>query len=275
MSTVIKTLYVNDFTTLMEKDELSQYANELYKGAFDANQYFLLMQQYERYRKDHLTELQLSPAFYSVVYEALQKACFIEIAKLYDHSSGVVSIGFLLKACQENNSLFPEYRNQFTIKDNEKEYSFSIPYQHHLKPEEERFFKDQVESQRVIFEVFHIPDSETTPVTVNLTFQKFLDLYQMRFRSLSKKRSYIREQRNKIYVHNDPERIKDIDSVFKNNPITYPDIQELINFALDCSGLILGILTGEVRAREYANINDWDNTLWFAQLGLKYQENKN
>lgn len=171
-----------------------------------------------------------------------------------------------------NNSLFPEYRNQFTIKDNEKEYSVSIPYQHRLKPEEERFFKDQVESQRVILEILHIPDPETTPVTVDLTFQEFLDLYQMRFRSLSKKRSHVRELRNKLYVHNDIERIKDIDSVLKNSPITHPDIQELINFALDCSGLILGILTGEVKAREYANINDWDNTLWFAQLGLKYQE---
>ena len=85
----------------MEKDELIQYANDLYQGAFDANQYFLLMQQYKRYQKDYLPEMQLSPAFYSVVYEALQKACFVEIAKLYDQSSGVVSIGFLLKACQE------------------------------------------------------------------------------------------------------------------------------------------------------------------------------
>lgn len=49
-------------------------------------------------------------------------------------------------------------------------------------------------------------------------------------------------------------------------------IQELIDFALDCSGLILGILTGEENVTQYADINDWDNTLWVAQLGLKYQE---
>ncbi len=256
----------------MDKETLTQHAKELHQEAFDANQYFLLMQQYKKYRQDYPTAMQLSPAFYGVVYEALQKACFMEIAKLYDQSSGVVSIGFLLKACQENNTLFPEYRDHVTVKDNGKEYTFSIPYQHRLKPEEECFFKDQVESQRVIFRALHMSSPETAPVTTELTFQEFLELYRKRFRSLKKKQSNVHVQRNKIYAHNDQKRIEDIDSVLKNNPITYPDIQELIDFALDCSGLILGILTGKVNARQYANINDWDNTLWFAQLGLKYQE---
>ena len=256
----------------MDKETLTRYARELYQGAFDANQYLLLMQQYKQHRQNHLAEIRLSPAFYSVVYEALQKACFMEIAKLYDQSSGVISIGFLLKACQENISLFPEYRNHFTIKDDGKEYSFLIPYQHQLKPKEERFFEEQVESQRVIFRALHMSYPETSPVTIDLTFQEFLGLYRKRFRSLKKKQSNVHVQRNKIYAHNDQKRVEDIDSVLKNNPVTYPDIQELIDFALDCSGLILGILTGEVKARQYANINDWDNTLWFAQLGLKYQE---
>lgn len=30
----------------MDKETLTLYAKELYQGAFDANQYFLLMQQY-------------------------------------------------------------------------------------------------------------------------------------------------------------------------------------------------------------------------------------
>lgn len=256
----------------MDKEMLTRYARELYQGAFDANQYFLLMQQYKQHRQNYLAEIQLSPVFYGVVYGALQKACFMEIAKLYDQSSDVVSIDFLLKECQENISLFPEYRNHFTIKDDGKEYSFPIPYQHQLRPEEERFFKDRVESQRAIFEILHMPESETAPVTIDLTFQEFLELYRKRFHSLKKKRLYVHVQRNKIYAHNDQKRVKDIDSVLNNNPITYSDIQELIDFALDCSGLILGILTGEENVTQYADINDWDNTLWVAQLGLKYQE---
>ncbi len=45
------------------------------------------------------------------------------------------------------------------------------------------------------------------PVTVDLTFSKFLKLYQKRYVALSKKRDNMSEQRNKIYAHNDVKRI--------------------------------------------------------------------
>lgn len=256
----------------MDKETLVQYAKELHQGAFDANAYYLIIQQYRQSRKTYAAEMQLSPAFYGVVYEALQKACFMEIAKLYDKSSGVITIGSLLKLCQKNIALFPEYQETMTIEDAGQTYSFPVPYQHSLKAVEENFFKEQVNSQRTIFKALNFPEPESTPVIVELTFSEFLELYQKRFCSLSKMQAHVQKQRNKIYAHNDAERIKDIDSVLKKNPVTYSDIQKLIDFALDCTGLILGILTQKNTARKYANINDWNNTLWFAQLGLKYQE---
>lgn len=88
-----------------------------------------------------------------------------------------------------------------------------------------------------------------------------MDLYCKRFRSLSKKKENIRVQRNKIYAHNDTMRIMNEETIYQQNPITYPDIQELIDFALDCIGLILGILTGICPATEYSNIDDWEGTL--------------
>lgn len=256
----------------MEIEKLVQYAKELHQEAFDANAYFLIMQQYRKFWQEYKDEMQLSPAFYGVVYEALQKACFMEIAKLYDKSSEVITIGSLLKDCQDNISFFSEYRGTFTIEDNGKTYSFPTPYQHNLKPAEECFFKSEVESQRAVFKAFGIPKAESTPVTIELTFAEFLELYRKRFHSLSRKQECVREQRNKIYAHNDEQRIQDLDFILKKYLITYPDMQELIDFALDCTGLILETLTGEYSATEYTNIDDWDNTLALAQLGLKYQD---
>ena len=43
------------------------------------------------------------------------KACFMEIAKLYDSSNGVVSIGTLLAKCEENQDIFPKYRETLTV----------------------------------------------------------------------------------------------------------------------------------------------------------------
>lgn len=256
----------------MDREKLIKLVKELHQEAFDANAYYLIMQQYRRFRKEYNDEMQLSPAFYQVIYGALQKACFMEIAKLYDKSSDVVTIGSLLKECQNNLSLFPEYRDTITVKDAGKEYSFPVPYYHHLKPEEECFFKEQVESQREIFRILDVPSPDTTPVQVDLTFSEFLELYQKRFQSLSKKQENIRVQRNKIYAHNDVEHIMDDVIVYQRNPITYPDIQELTEFALDCTGLILGTLTDVCQATRYSNIDDWEGTLMLARLGLKYQD---
>ena len=157
-------------------------------------------------------------------------------------------------------------------KEDGREYSFQVPYQHRLKPTEECFYENEVKSQREILKLFDTPDFEKVPIQVNLTFSEFLGLYQKRFCSLSKKQENIRVQRNKIYAHNDEKHILAEENVWDKNPVTYPDIQELIDFALDCTRLILGALTGVSRAVSYGNIDDMEGTLMLAKLGLKYQD---
>jgi len=254
-----------------QKDDLIKIAHELHQEAFDANAYFLIMEQYKKFRKKYKEEVQLSPAFYGVIYTALQKACFMEIAKLYDGSKYVITIGSLLRECQESIELFPEYRGTWKVKDHGIEYTFPIPYQHQLRPEEECFFKERVESQRKIFRLLDTPSPDTAPVKVDLTFPQFLELYQKRFRSLRKKQEKIRIQRNKIYAHNDAERIQNIDAIIQEHPISYSDIQELIQFALDSTGLIVGSLTDVCEPTQYSNIDDWEGTLILARLGRKYE----
>lgn len=256
----------------MEKERLIKLAEDLYQEAFDANAYFLIMKQYGELSNKYNAEMNLSPAFYQIVYGALQKTCFMEIAKLYDKSKDAVSLGSLLKDCQNNIALFPEYRDTVTIKDDCKEYSFQVPYQHHLKSSEERFFKKEVKSQREIFKLFENPDAGEIPISIELTFPEFLELYSKRFCSLSKKQENVRVQRNKIYAHNDERHILADKKIWEKNPITYPDIQELIDFALDCTRLILETLTGVSRAEKYGNIDDLEVTLMLAKLGLKYQD---
>ena len=79
-------------------------------------------------------------------------------------------------------------------------------------------------------------------------------------------------QRNKLYAHNDEQRILSNENLTDRHPILYPDVQEMIDFALDCTGLILGVLTDVNHATQYSNIDDWEGTLMLARLGLKYQE---
>lgn len=256
----------------MNKEKLIKLTEDLYQSAFDANAYYMIMMQYQEVSKKYNNEMNVSPAFYQMVYGALQRACFMEIAKLYDKTNDAVSIGILLKYCEDNIDMFSEYRDTITIEEDGKEYSFQVPYQHHLKSSEECFYKHEVKSQREILRMFDVPDYENTPVRIELTFSEFLQLYQKRFNSLSKKQENIRVQRNKIYAHNDEKQILDEEKIWNKNPVTYPDIQELIDFSLDCTRLILGALTGVSRAEKYGNINDLEGTLMLVKLGLKYQD---
>ena len=85
--------------------------------------------------------------------------------------------------------------------------------------------KDRVETDRKLFAAFDIPDAGNVPVRVDLTFPEFLDLYQKRFNGLSKKRDNIRMQRNKLYAHNDEQRIVNSE----NLPYCYPISLSLIH----------------------------------------------
>lgn len=255
----------------LDKNELEKLANELYREAFDANSYFLIMQQYGTNSEKYKAEMDLSPAFYNIVFNALQIACFMELSKLYDKTNKVFTIGSLLKDCEENISLFPEYRAIQEIEIEGEKYTFQIPYQHELKPDEERFFKEQVRSQREILKLLDEEDSKETPVVVNLKFSEYLNLYRKKFSSLSKKMENIRIQRNKLYAHNDSSRLLGED-ISTKAPVRYSDIKELIDFALDVTKLILACLTDVSRANKYFNIDDWEATLMLAKLGQKYKD---
>ena len=57
----------------MDKEKLIKLAEDLYQSAFDANAYYAIMMQYREMSKKYNNEMNLSPAFYQVVYGALQK----------------------------------------------------------------------------------------------------------------------------------------------------------------------------------------------------------
>ena len=48
----------------MDKETLIRIAEELHQGAFDANAYYLIMQQYRKNQRNYAEEMKISPAFY-------------------------------------------------------------------------------------------------------------------------------------------------------------------------------------------------------------------
>ena len=90
----------------MDKESLIKIAKELHQSAFDANAYYQVLQQYHKNQQDYPKEMHISQTFYHTIHDALIKACFMEIAKLYDSTTNAVSVGTLLSECKHNPDFF-------------------------------------------------------------------------------------------------------------------------------------------------------------------------
>ncbi len=263
----------------MEKDEIVSIANQLYDECLCAASYFSIIEQYRKIKNRYIDEINMSPAFYEHAFSALQKACFMELAKLYESSNSKVnSIGRLLKISEENISVFPEYK-EVEINENGRTVKQKRKYRHELSALEKVFYKSEVESQinftKVLSEVFAKKDDivkdEDVPIIIELTFSEYIKLFQKVYSSLSKERKCVRIQRNKLYAHNDIELIENEEILHQKNGILYKDIKKLIDFGFDVTIAIIGVLTGINKARSYSNINDLEHTLRFVKIGIESQ----
>lgn len=96
----------------MDKETLIKIAEELHHGAFDANAYYLILQQYRKNQREYAEEMKMSPAFYQTIHGALMKACFMEIAKLYDSSNGVCPLAPSLPNARKTKTSFRRTEKQ-------------------------------------------------------------------------------------------------------------------------------------------------------------------
>ncbi|RKM56305.1 hypothetical protein D6853_05785 [Butyrivibrio sp. X503] len=254
----------------MEKDEIIKLSEGLYQQALEANCIYSMIEQYHKAKKEYGDVLGCFPAFYNLTYNAMLKACFMEIAKLYDDNS--TSLGGLILSCSENINVFPEYREVIEHEIEGEKITTEVPYQHYLKKEEEVFYKEYVELQRRLFSFFSDGDVSDILVQKDFTFPELLELYQKRFNSLSKKKKNLRKQRNNLYAHNGDEIIFNDAVIIEKYPISFSDIKDLIQFALDITRMILGILTNVSRPEIYSNIEEFEFLLKYARVGVAKQK---
>lgn len=242
----------------MKKEELVHLAEHIYREAFDANCYYSVIQQYEKNQIENYEEMSLSPAFYHVVYNALIISTIMELSKIYDRSHDAINIRTLLTACSENKTLFLQNRGTTEINVDGDKYNEDIPYQHVVKKNEECFFKDEVNWNRTVTDLFGLQEA---PVFVDLTVEGYMDLYQKKYCSIKPKIDRLLTQRNKIYAHNDKMAIGDMQMLIKKNPLKRFEVEELISYALDVSKFVIASFTKNWKPDKPVNMEDWKATL--------------
>lgn len=254
----------------MEKEQLIKKLDIFMNQARQANCYFLIIKQFMENRSNYPDEMSLSSAFYSFTYNALVVSTFMELAKIYDSHKQSANLQNFLKECKANISYFPTAYPEHEITIDGEKHTFNHPFQHTVKEEEKEFFKSEIEKEKSFRELLDISD---LPIHVEMTIERYFDLYEFRLSKLTLQIKNLLKQRNKIYAHNDEATMNtNLDDVIKKFPLNHKEINELISFALDFCQFACAMLTNVNRATEPVNINDWENTLRAVTIGEKYKE---
>lgn len=254
----------------MEKEQLIKKLDIFMNQARQANCYFLIIKQFLENRSNYPDEMSLSSAFYSFTYNALVVSTFMELAKIYDSHKYSTNIQKLFKECKENISYFPTFHSEHEITIDGKKHAYTLPFTHIVKEEEKDFFKSEIEKKHSFRELLGTSD---LPFQVEMTIERFFDLYEWRLSKLELQIGNLLKQRNKVYAHNDEATMNtNIDDVIKKFSLNYEEIEKLIAFALDFCQFAYAMLTGINKCSAPINIDDWQNTLMLTKLGEKYQD---
>lgn len=142
------------------------------------------------------------------------------------------------------------------------------PIVHPLAEDEERFYPKEVESQRSYEKLF---GDHYEMVTVCITTHDLSNLWKKRLNGLSKLTDMLRDQRNKVFAHNDIEALN-YDELVRRLPLTFSEIQKLIDFALDLTIELFAKITGIEKDRLPKNYNDIQGLLKYAEVGMEAVE---
>lgn len=178
----------------MNKKEIVHLATNIYEEALTAASYWHIINQYHVNIQKYNDEMNYSPAFYQVIYQALVESLFMNLAKVYDSDNESLTIRTLLsemKMVSAEN--FAECVGET--------YSFcGSKFLHRLKPEEECFFKKEVAETHSICEALGIDYIFTE---MELSFEDLIVFYTKKLHSINPSIKNLINQRNKIYAHND------------------------------------------------------------------------
>lgn len=226
----------------MTEEQLLKGFSAVYRIAFDANNYYELLMQYDKCLKENQEIVKFSPAFWGVTKAALSYACLMDVAKLYDNTKNVISI----------------------------EVFFS---------KESFLFLSNLESEHTItkynlYKMLGLPLDENDYSRYNdLSVQEILGVLSRIKKDLHDKIELLRTYRNKAYAHNDKDRVVSPDD-FKDIPaLERESMKSLVDFAMNTCRVIRFLITGSYGTTQYANIDDIHGVFQLLQFGM-YEQKK-
>ena len=231
----------------MTKEELIEVASFCHGQAIMINQDLCIVRQIQELSDKYKEEIEVSPAFYTMILDSMEKAIVIGLAKLYDNNNQqkpdkiTSQIDGLLEQVQNNIEWFPKTKQ--------------IKASHSIEFSDGKITNL---SEHPIIEIQLEPEKELQTLTIRKT-------------SLDATIKKLRNLRNKIYAHNDKKiLLGQQENWIEENSLSLDDAETLTMLAFDVSDFVIKRLTGVHRARKAINIDDFEKTLKYVQMGRKH-----
>ena len=225
----------------MTKEELIEVASFCHDKARLINQDLYIVRQILKLSIKYEEEINISPAFYTMILDSLGKSIMIELAKLYDNDGKSIQIAELMRQICANMEYFPKTKR------------IDIPGGDIVKVEKNKIVLNK---ENLVFDIPIDPENA------------FGELSRRR-RNQKQKIERLRQLRNQVYAHND--RILLLNNQVNNiNGLSLDDLEDLVLLAFDVSDFVIIRLTGAYRTRKAINIDDLENTLKFVKMGRGY-----
>lgn len=248
-------------------DDLVNLSNNFYDKVIEANSYFEIAKQFKEIYTKFADEMSVSSFFYSYTKNAIVVATIMETSKIYDRHPQSINLGKFMDICYDQKHQFPQHK-KISYKHEGTEYLDVSPFRHSVLPEEKEFFQNEYDNLDAIDSLLI---NTGRPLTVDMTIEKYFDLFRWKYERLENKIDYLLKQRNKIYAHNDENKIFKIDEIMNKYPLHYDDIENIISFSYEFISFVIAMLTGVSKAKKPINYQDWEHTLQLVKIGLKYE----
>lgn len=259
-------------TRIMKKEQLIKLAKNLWQQSMLIKSYYILWRQYGQNQEKHPDAIKCSPFYYNITYYALFNAMMMGLSRLYD-TKDTLSIGYLLNICNNNKKLFPYYEDVWKVSVDGKEYVKGIHFRHTISQKEEWFFGEYIKQERKWREILNkcFECDMDQPFSKEVIPEELIELYTKTFNALKKKRDRLREQRNKIFAHNDQQVNFNTKEISAKNRLSVSDIETLIDFTFDVERFVVGCLKNEFLPDKFVNSDDWEYTLQLVDKSLNLQ----
>lgn len=265
-----------DTDSSLKLESIFTWCDGIYNEAFEANSCAKILLQIGSLSRAGEKGFSYSPVFYHTACQAMYRAAFMDIAKIYDNDSKSITLQKVLSECNKPTCVFPdEITKRFSTTDGDEEI-IKAPIEVSIHREDISLLTKypdltfQCRQFECLCEGAQIDKPLEYPLIVSS--KQLFRIFTSQLNQMNPIIERVKTHRNKRFAHNDKDYNFDYNSLIREGDVTLGDIEKLALFALRVTTKTIELIKGESRALQFFNVDDLTNTLRYVHANRKSKD---